>query len=435
MFRRRVAHHRHLLTGSAVLVIGAGVQAVFGALFWLLAARSDTTSDVGEAAALFTSVLFVVYLAGFGLPVALARYAPGRDPDSYSFTGWSLLVTGVGSALISFLYVAVVRTDATEALSDWHSVGGPIVFALLAVGAAWSLLIDVRWMTVRRWGLVLVRLAALGLARLPLLALPVDSHRSIFLFIAATGPPALSGYAGALSLARITGRRPVLSPRPRHARAAVRYSMVNWLSTLAYQAPQFALPVIVLTNVSSDQNASFYVAWGVVQIALYIPLGIGQALLAEGGKDGAEVRGQVRVALALAVGLMAAATLATDLGNDLVTAVYGEDYSDAARVLPGLVAGTIAWAVTSIYLTEARVRHRHVATVAITLTLTAATLVPALILVPDEGLDGATQAFLVGNIAAAVVAFGCHLVVGRTVRGAPPEPLPIVVAASGESPA
>jgi O-antigen/teichoic acid export membrane protein len=132
---------------------------------------------------------------------------------------------------------------------------------------------------------------------------------------------------------------------------------------------------------------------------------------------------------------MAAATLATDLGNDLVTAVYGEDYSDAARVLPGLVAGTIAWAVTSIYLTEARVRHRHVATVAITLTLTAATLVPALILVPDEGLDGATQAFLVGNIAAAVVAFGCHLVVGRTVRGAPPEPLPIVVAASGESPA
>jgi len=65
--------HRHLLQGSAVLVAGAAIQAASGAIFWLVAARLDTPADVGEAAKLSQSVLFVTYLAGLGLPVALSR--------------------------------------------------------------------------------------------------------------------------------------------------------------------------------------------------------------------------------------------------------------------------------------------------------------------------------------------------------------------------
>ena len=56
-----------------------------------------------------------------------------------------------------------------------------------------------------------------------------------------------------------------------------------------------------------------------------------------------------------------------------------------------MLAG-IPWAITSLYLTEARVLHRHVATVVITLTLTLAIIVPALILVPGHGPDTASNA-------------------------------------------
>ena len=77
---------------------------------------------------------------------------------------------------------------------------------------------------------------------------------------------------------------------PASTRAMVRYSVVNWASTLTYQAPTFAIPVIVLVNVNADENASFYVAWGVAALACYVPTAIGQALLAEGGRDGAHLR-------------------------------------------------------------------------------------------------------------------------------------------------
>ena len=49
-----------------------------------------------------------------------------------------------------------------------------------------------------------------------------------------------------------------------------------------------------------------------------------------------------------------------------------------------MVAAGIPWAVTSLYLSEVRILHRHVATVAITGALTIGIVAPALVLVPER---------------------------------------------------
>ena len=63
----------------------------------------------------------------------------------------------------------------------------------------------------------------------------------------------------------------------------------------------------------------------------------------------------------------------------------------------------------------------------ITSALSLAILGPALVLVPRDGIDGAASAFLVGNVAAALVALGVH-VQGR--RGLEPR-LPAAGAGAG----
>lgn len=402
---RRAQGHRHLLTGSAMLVVGAAIQAASGAIFWLIAAKLDTEGDVGAAAKLFQSVLFVTYLGGLGLPVALARYAADRDDDSDATFTWAAIATSVAGAVLGLVYVAVLHSSATDVLTDWNTVGGPLLFAVLVIGAALSMIADVRCMTARRWNLVMVRITLVGLARFPLLFLMRDhDHRSLWLFVFASGPVAVSGFISAVVAPRLAGGRLRLRPRPVAARAAARYSAVNYLSTLAYQAPYFALPVIVLTYVSSESYASFNVAWGIVAVAFYVPTALGQALLAEGGRDGAHLRSQVRLAMVLAVGLMVVGAVAVAVGRDVVTVIYGDGYADAARVLPAMVAAGIPWAITSLLLSEVRILHRHTATVAITLSLTVAIVVPALILVPDGGIDGASVSWFIGNLIAAGVA-------------------------------
>jgi O-antigen/teichoic acid export membrane protein len=402
-----------------VLVLGAAVQGIGGFAFSVLASKLDAKADFGDATALFTSVLFVTYLAGLGLPVALARYAAGRDVDSHVVFTWGVLATIPATLAASAAYLWVIHPGAADVLWEIGTFWGFALFVAIVAGSALSLIVDVRAMTVRRWNLVLARICLVAVAKIALLPVAQgSSNRALLIFVYLGGPVALSGFVGVALIGKITGGRHRLRPRPATAHAAVRYSAVNYVSTLAYQAPYFALPVIVLTNVDSATNGSFYVAWGIVAIAFYVPSAIGQALLAEGGKGGAHVQQQMRLALTMAVGLMAMGALVTWLGKGLVVQVFDATYQDAAHILPAMMLAGIPWAVTSLLLTEARVLHRHVATVTITVVLTVSIIVPALVLVPGDGprsgLDGASAAWLAGNTFAALVAVVVTLVSRRS---------------------
>ena len=402
-----------------MLVIGAAVQGLGGMLFSLIVAQWDTKDAFGQASALYTSALFVTYLAGLGLPVALARYAADRSEDSHVLFAWGAVLTAAASVAMSAGYLLLVDPAAADVLWDWSRPGGFAVFALVVMGSAFSLIVDVRWMTMRRWNLVLVRIIVVAVAKVALLPFGRDAlHRPLLLFLYLGGPVAVSGFLGLGVVNRITGGSHKLGPKPATTRAAARYSAVNYVSTLAYQAPYFALPVIVLLHVDSATNSSFYVAWGIVSIAFYVPSAIGQALLAEGGKDGAHLRSQMRLAMQIAVGLMAVGAVVAFLAKGIVIAAYGKGYRDAAHVLPAMMLAGVPWAISSLLLTEARVMHRHVATVTITLTLTLAIIVPALVLVPGDGprhgLDGASAAWLLGNVVAAVVAIVVTTISRRT---------------------
>lgn len=409
--RERVGAHRQLITGSAVLVVGAAVQALGGAVFWLIAANVDAKAVVGTGTALFTSVNFVTYVAGLGLPVSLARFAVGRSRDADTIYTWSILATIVASAAVGAAYLgflALVHPPSTEPL---FQAGGiwPLAFVVSVIGAALSMIFDVRCMTIRRWGWVLGRITLVSVGRLPLvLWIKPEADPQMWLFAWSVIPLVATGIIGAPLANRLSGGRNRLGPKPSATRAMIRYSAVNFVSTIGYQAPYFALPIIVLAHVDPDTNAAFYVAWGVVSTTCWVPYAIGQALLAEGGKEGHAISGQVRMAMIIAVAIMAVAAVAAVVGSGIITIVYGAQYDDAARILPEMMLAGVPWAISSLYLTEARVLHRHLSTVLITTSLTLAIIFPALWLVPHDGIVGAAHAWLFGNLVGMAVALVAH---------------------------
>ena len=221
-------------SGGSVLVLGAAVQGFGGLAFSVLASKLDLKADFGSATALFTSVLFVTYLAGLGLPVALARYAAGRDVDSHVVFAWGVLATVPAAVLAAAAYLTIVDPGAADVLWDWNPILGFTVFALVVLGSALSLIVDVRAMTVRRWNLVLGRICLVAVAKIALLPLFQSSdHRALLIFLYLGGPVAVSGFVGVALINRITGGRHQLRPAPATARAAVRYSAVTYVSTLA----------------------------------------------------------------------------------------------------------------------------------------------------------------------------------------------------------
>jgi len=398
--RGRSAAQTPIARGSAWILASTVIGAIGGALFWVAAARTATTAQVGTAAALFSLVGFVNYLTGLGLPVMVARYGGDHTDDSRVLYNWAIVITVAGSCVATMVCLPFARA-ASSALYGWGYLPGVAFFGALAAGAAVGQLVDMRLTVQRRWHWVTVRIAVYSLLGLPLLLLV--AHTSAFIvFAVAAGLPALAGVT-TWWLADGDHGRLRLRPVPQSAGAAFRCASVNCVSLLAVQAPVFVLPVIVLAAVAPTENATFFIAWSFATTIFLLPLNVTKVLLAEGG-TGRDLARQTRLALGLNAIVGVGAAIAVVIGSRFVTVVYGPSYSKSASLLIVLAIATVPWAVTAVALTHSRVIEDASATIMLSAVYATSVLVPSFILVHTSGTSGAAQGCLAGNAATAIVA-------------------------------
>ena len=421
--------HHHLVSGSAWLITTVGVNAIGGLAFWLIAYRIDSADDVGVALGMFAAVMFTTFATSMGLPVAVGRFGHGDSPSAAALFRWALAYTAATSLLGTLVFRSVASEDVAGPLDRAGPLAGTALFFFLVAGMSFAALVDVRLMTLRRWGWLPARVLIVSIARLPLLFVrPIDDD-ALWLLLLSAGVPALSGFVGAALLC--SWRPPWSSLRAIPDFSAIfRYSMVNYIGVLTLQAPQFVVPLIVLANVEPPEFAAFYVVWSATTIVILLPHVIGQALLAEGGRDPSHLEGKFRLALAVAVGLMMAIAIVGAGFPEVLTFAYGPKASGAVPLLDKFLLACVFWAVTSTCLNRARVRTDSVGTIVITVTMAMATLSLAVILTAQRGIEGTADAWLLGNALAACIA-ATTLLRGRTppvgsiavANGAPREPV------------
>jgi O-antigen/teichoic acid export membrane protein len=393
-----------LVRGSSWLIVSIVASAGTGALFWLWASHLTATASVGSAAALFSSVMFITYATSMGLPVAAARYGADSSESATVLYSWALLYTSATAVAGTALFFAIVRPNAEDVLRAHGFVAGVALVAVIVIGTSISVMNDVRLIAAHRWNMIVLRVTLVGVARLLLVPVHAGQNEALWLFFLGAGIPALSGYLGLFVMGPLTGFTFRLRPHPPHASEAFRHACVNYIGMLAAQAPTFVLPVLVLSAVGAADNARFFIGWSIAGVAFVIPHTIGHALLVEGAKGDSDLRREVRTTLLFTVAFMAIALAVVVVAGGGIALVYGKDYSAAAPVLQRLMLAGIPWALTSIWLNEARIHQDDAAVLVITGVLAAAILLPAMVLVPSHGIGAATGAWLAGHFVAAGVA-------------------------------
>jgi O-antigen/teichoic acid export membrane protein len=402
-----------ILQGSAWIMVGLAMQSGLGLAFWWLGARVASADELGRSAALFSAIQFVNYASGMGLTVALARHATDTSRDSDALFSWGVVATVVSSAAFGAGFLVVASGGAIDLVDGW--VGGWVIFCAYTAGTSVGLLVEVRLMSERRWAWLMGKLAVVGLVRLPLVLVDMGDRADVWMYHLMLAPSAIAGVLSVPLLHRMGAGR-FRFGRPPAVASFVRYTGANWVATLASQAPQFVLPLLVFQSVSSSDNANFFLAWTFTGVVLLLPAAISQILLLEGSKDVAAASGEhhepepgrVREALLFSLGIAVVAWLGALVVGPLLSWTFGDDFDEMAHTLSLLTAAGIPWAFTAVRLSEARIRRDQLATVLITVVLGAGILVPALFWVPADGVDGASRAWILGNVLAAVVAVGMH---------------------------
>ncbi|MEU8891789.1 lipopolysaccharide biosynthesis protein [Streptomyces sp. NPDC048442] len=406
-------------------MLNTGVSALLGLSFWLLAARYYTPAAVGQGSAAIAAMKLLAGLAALTLTGALARFIPvsGRR------TGRLVFRTYAGSSLA----VAVAAGFFLLTLDFWGPsykfLHGPLngLGFILAV-VMWSLLtLQDGVLTGLRSALwVPVGNTVFSAVKLVLLVLIATSIPTAGVFVSWVAAIAVS----VIPLGFLVFRKLV----PRHVKATEglaepptmrqmgRFLAGDYTGSLFSLAVVYLVPVIVASQVSSSDNAYFYITTTIGGTVNLLAINMGASLTVEGAHDPASLARNCRASLKKMAKLMVPVAAVLFFGAPYILHVFGAGYAEAATaLLRWFAVGALLRVIIEVYFAVLRAQSRTGGLAYLQGGLCVLVLGLTLLLLPRLGLTGAGVAEVSSlAVVATVAAFKLYGV----VRSAPAQKAP-----------
>ncbi|WP_329278917.1 lipopolysaccharide biosynthesis protein [Streptomyces sp. NBC_01451] len=424
-----------LFRNAYALMLNTGISAVLGLGFWLAAARYYSESAVGQSSAAIAAMKLLAGLTAVTLTGALARFIPvaGRA------TGRFIFRTYAGSSVIVALAGGVFLLTLDSWGPSYRFLHGPVP-ALGFVGAVvlWNLLTlqdgvltglrNALWVPV---GNTVFSAVKLGLLVVFAAAIPTSG-----VFVSWVAAIAMS----ILPLGWLVFRRLV----PRHVAATAEHTKAepptpkeigrflagDYTGSLFSLAVVYLVPVIVASQVSSTDNAYFYITTTIGGTVNLLAINMGASLTVEGSHDPARLAANTRAALRRMARIMLPVAGVLFVGAPWILSVFGSGYADAATpLLRWFAVGAVLRVVMETYFAVLRAQSRTGPLAWMQGLLCVLVLGLTLLLLPRMGLTGAGVAEI--SSLAVIVALAAPRLY-RTVMAAPADAVPEGPAPDGD---
>ncbi|MTD43051.1 hypothetical protein GKE82_01700 [Conexibacter sp. W3-3-2] len=402
--RARAALADPLLRNALYIMGTTIVTALAGFVFWIVAARTMATDEVGVGAALVSTMLLVGLLTNLGFGhVFIARLASRAPGAEWSLTVCVGLATTAAASLAAGLLAALLLPLIVEDVRRGTGLELFVLLPLGVTGAAWSFLFDYACIAERTaapafWrngGMAVLRVAAL--AAVPLVG-------------AAGNGWVLGAWVGAFAVFSVLGLARTLprlerdfSPTLRGWRpelAAMRGLLAgHHVINVGGQVAPFVLPVVVSAQLGAEENAHFYATWMVATVIFLIAPSLSNALFAEGAHHPERVEDDLRRAVRQFTVLAIPTAVLLVAAGPLVLRVFGDAYSEDSRALLALLVLTAAAdAGQSMSVAVLRVRERLRDAASVTLTSVVVGVGATWVLLPSLGVGGAAIGLGIGRL-------------------------------------
>lgn len=382
-----------LFRNAYALMINTGVSAVLGLGFWLAAARYYSESAVGQGSAAIAAMKFLAGLTAVTLTGALARFIPVAGRRS----GRLIFRTYAGSCVIVALAAGVFLLTLDLWGPSYRFLNGPLngLFFVVAV-IAWNLLTlqdgvltglrSALWVPV---GNTVFSAVKLGL--LVAFAVAIPTAGVFVSWVAAIAVSVLP--LGWLVFRRLVPRHAAATEehtRPPSLKEIGRFLAGDYTGSLFSLAVVYLVPVIVAAQVSSENNAYFYITATIGGTVNLLAINMGASLTVEGAHDPGRLAGNTRAALKRMARIMIPVAAILFFGAPWILGVFGPGYADAATpLLRWFAVGGLLRVVMETYFAVLRAQSRTAGLAWLQGLLCALVLGLTLVLLPRMGLTGA----------------------------------------------
>ena len=416
-----------LVRNSLFMMTSTVVTGLLGYVFWFVAARVFSSTDVGIASAVISLCSTAALLTYLG-PSAMLIERLHAYERSRAWT--SHLVRVCAATAVATAVVAAVAIPVFAHSTGYGSFFGPPGAAVLAVigAVAWAVvnLYCFAFVAARRADALLAVQGLISLLKVllvvPLCVLGLGARGIVIAWVASS----LFGVAlGALwllpglGLGGGRGRHAVhatAAREPRHpvgvaldgqsprTRAAYAWHLIGQhLTGVGGLLTPLVLPVLVVVRLGVRANAYFYITWMIGSVFFMVSPAISNALFAESVRAGSSLRATVGKALRVTSFLLVPAIVVMAAGGKLILGIFGPAYATAGYellILLALSAGPDA--VSNIAVAVCRSTGRLAYSVAINIGILITTLTAAWLLMPRFGLLGVGVGWLGAQVLGAI---------------------------------
>ncbi|MCX5556490.1 lipopolysaccharide biosynthesis protein [Streptomyces sp. NBC_00038] len=411
-----------LFRNAYALMLNTGISAVLGLGYWLVAARYYSETAVGQGSAAIAAMKLLAGLTAVTLTGALARFIPvaGRATGRLIFRTYAGSSVVVAAAAVVFLLTLSVWGPSYRFL---HGPLPGLGFVLAVV--AWSLLtLQDGVLTGLRSALwVPVGNTVFSAVKLVLLVALASAIPATGVFVSWVAAIAMSAVPlGWLVFRRLVPRQVKATKEDTEApsiKEIGRFLAGDYTGSLFSLAVVYLVPVIVASQVSSADNAYFYITATIGGTVNLLAINMGASLTVEGSHDPARLASNTRAALKRMARIMLPVGALLFLGAPFILRVFGQGYADAATpLLRWFAIGGLLRVVMETYFAVLRAQSRTAGLAWLQGLLCALVLGLTVILLPRMGLTGAGVAE-VASLAVIVTISAPRLY--RILRTAPAE--------------
>lgn len=401
------------LPGKTMLV-GSAITASSGFVFWLIASRTNSVSDIGRASAIVSSAVVVIVATNLGLSAAFGKYANSSSTEDQSRFVASLCLTTssslVGGGFLLLLGPSRVQRAISSAPWLWGEIGFLFIVTLIPVAQ----IADLRLLALGRHSQVIIRSAIAATIKIlvPLvLCMEQREIGSLFLFSLFLGPDAAIGLLSSAITVRLVPIRLSLRDFFHALREIFHVARINYITVLLTQGTLLTIPFAAIPFLDDRETANFYLGWSVFQSLFIIPQAVTSGLQIEGNKYPGRLSILIDQALFQVVSLSGVATILSVSFIKLFPAVFGIEFKSAGVVALLLTASSVFVSIFFITLAESRILLHHRVELLLSSFFAVFTMATVLLLAAVGGLIGAALGVFIGVMAACLIGIWLHFAV------------------------
>jgi O-antigen/teichoic acid export membrane protein len=396
--RATLQRNSALLRNAGSLAATTGMTSLFGFVFWIIAAKEFTKTEVGYGSAATNAMQLLGTIGMFGLGTMLIGELPRRRERGGLFAA-SLITSAVGSLILAILFMLGVQLLGFG--PKFQDIIGTLPRILVFVAGTTltgaTLVFDEGTIGLMRGGVQLWRnlaMSGLKLAILPVMTIFLHDQYGVGITWSFTAATALSVLPSAVMLVRGGSRvfhRPDWPLLRRMFKVALNH---NWLN-LAIATPPRLVPIIVTLAVGPAENAVFYVAYMISSFLFMVPVHLSTVLFAIASASPELIAEKLRFVLrvSLMIGLPVMAVLA--IGAHFALGLFNPSYAAEGTVpLLTLIVGYIPQMPKAQFIAVSRATNK-VGRAAALLCCTASCEMVAIVVGGKlDGLHGLSFAYL-----------------------------------------